>query len=142
MKKQMQYLIMIIGGLLLLVAGLLILKTQVSEGIMQTLPYIFIGVGCGIFGHGMGIWIQAKTLAKSPDAYRQIAIESKDERNILIANQAKAKAYDSMIYIFAALLLTFSLMGVDAVLVLMLVGCYLLVVGISIYYRIKFDKEM
>ena len=33
-------------------------------------------------------------------------------------------------------------MGVDAVLVLMLVGCYLLVVGISIYYRIKFDKEM
>lgn len=60
MKKQMQYLIMIIGGLLLLAAGLLILKTQVSEGIMQTLPYIFIGVGCGIFGHGMGIGYKPK----------------------------------------------------------------------------------
>lgn len=38
MKKQMKYIIMIIGGLLLLTAGLLILKTQASKGIMMTLP--------------------------------------------------------------------------------------------------------
>jgi 4-hydroxybenzoate polyprenyltransferase len=69
-------------------------------------------------------------------------IERKDERNIAISNRSKAKAYDLMIFVFGALMLSFALMGVDLVLILLLVFAYLFVVGYGIFYRIKYDKEM
>lgn len=39
-------------------------------------------------------------------------------------------------------MIVLALLNIDMVVVLMLVSCYLLVVGISIYYRIKYEKEM
>ena len=109
---------------------------------MIALPYICIGVGCGAFGHGMGEMISKQTMKSAPDIAKQIEIEKHDERNIEIANRAKGKAYDAMIYIFGALLVSFGLMGLAVYAILMLVFAYLLVVGISIYYRCKYDKEM
>ena len=47
-----------------------------------------------------------------------------------------------MIYIFGALIISFGLMNIDGHVVLMLVFAYLLVQGISVYYRGKYDKEM
>lgn len=134
---------MIIVGLILLAIGIFIIKTQPEvDGIMRTLPYICIGVGCGVFGHGMGNWIADKAVTKAPEEAKRIEIETKDERNVMIANQAKAKAYDSMVFIFGDLLIVLALLNIDMVVILMLVSCYLLVVGISIYYRIKYDKEI
>lgn len=52
-------------------------------------------------------------------------IEENDERNINIGNRAKAKAYDMMIFVFGALMLSLALMNVDLMVVLMLVCCYL-----------------
>jgi hypothetical protein len=69
-------------------------------------------------------------------------IERKDERNVSISNRAKAKAYDLMIYVFGALLLSFALIGVDMVEILLLVFAYLFVAGYGVFYRIKYDKEM
>lgn len=143
MKKKTINLLMIIVGLILLAIGIFIIKTQPEvDGIMRTLPYICIGVGCGVFGHGMGNWIADKAVTKAPEEAKRIEIETKDERNVMIANQAKAKAYDSMVFIFGDLLIVLALLNIDMVVILMLVSCYLLVVGISIYYRIKYDKEM
>lgn len=143
MKKKTINLLMIIVGLILLAIGIFIIKTQPEvDGIMRTLPYICIGVGCGVFGHGMGNWIADKAVTKAPEEAKRIEIETKDERNVMIANQAKAKAYDSMVFIFGDLLIVLALLSIDMVVILMLVSCYLLVVGISIYYRIKYDKEM
>lgn len=141
-KKTINWL-MIIVGLILLAVGIFIIKTQPeTDGIMRTLPYICIGVGCGGFGHGIGNWIADKAVAKAPEEAKRIEIETKDERNVMIANHAKAKAYDSMVFIFGDLLIVLALLNIDMVVVLMLVSCYLLVVGISIYYRIKYEKEM
>lgn len=39
-------------------------------------------------------------------------------------------------------MLAFALMKADLVFILLLVGAYLLVVGISVYYYIRYDKEM
>lgn len=39
-------------------------------------------------------------------------------------------------------MIVLALLNIDMVVVLMLVSCYLLVVGISIYYRFKYEKEM
>ena len=105
-------------GVILLVAGLLLVKTLVNpQGILRALPYVFVGLGCGAFGHGMGNIISRKTLKNSPDVQKQIEIDRNDERNITIANRAKAKAYDMMTFVFGALMLSFALMGIDMVLI-------------------------
>ena len=109
---------------------------------MLTLPYVCVGLGCGIFGHGMGNFISSRTLKNHPDERKQLEIEQKDERNIAIANRAKAKAYDIMTFIFGALMISFALMGIELAAVLLLVFAYLLVHGFGIYYRLKYEKEM
>lgn len=109
---------------------------------MRALPYILVGLGCGIFGHGTGNIISQKSLKNSPDIQKKIEIDKNDERNIAIRNRAKAKAYDMMVFMFGALMLSFALMGVDMIAVLLLVFAYLFVMGYSVYYRCKYDKEM
>jgi len=130
-------------GLILLVCGLVIIK-KVSEpqGIMRVLPYIFIGIGCGVFGHGMGEIISYRVVKNNPDILKQIEIEKKDERNIAISNHAKAKAYDMMIYVFGALMVCFALMEISFVAVILLVCAYLFVIFYGVYYRYKYNKEI
>lgn len=54
MKKGKYYIITIIGALLF-AAGLYLIKTISNPlGIMKTAPYLCIGIGCGMFGHGLG----------------------------------------------------------------------------------------
>lgn len=130
-------------SLLLLAAGLFLVKTTVDpQGIMASLPYVAIGIGAGLFGHGMSEVILARAIGQDPDLQKRLEIEKNDERNIAIANRAKGKAFDMMTYIFGALMLSFALMNVDMVPLLLLVFAYLLVHGFSIYYRIQYEKEM
>lgn len=143
MKKNITTYFSVIFGLLLLGIGLYLVKTIIEpQGIMRSLPYVCVGLGCGIFGHGMGNVISSSALKNHPDICKQIKIKKLDERNITIGNHAKAKAYNMMIFIFGALILTFALMGIDMVATLLLVFAYLFIVGYGIYYRYKFDKEL
>lgn len=142
MKKAFDY-IVAISGLLLLGVGLALLKLIVNpQGVMLVLPYICIGVGCGMFGHGLGNIVSNKVAKNNPELQKQMEIDKNDERNVAISNQAKAKAYDMMLYIFGALMISFALMGVGVAAVLMLVFAYLLVVGFFIYYLNKYNNEM
>ena len=143
MKKRVGNYVAVAIGLVLLIAGLAILKAATDpEGVLRVLPYICIGLGCGIFGHGMGNAISRKVQKNSPDIARQMEIEKNDERNVMIASRAKAKAFDLMTFVFGALMLSFALMEVDLAAVVLLVAAYLFVVGYSIYCRFKFEKEM
>ena len=143
MSKNIKYYITTAIGILLLAAGLYLVKTVADpSGILLTLPYVLIGVGSGAFGGGMGEIIKIRSLKNHPEIEKNIEIEKNDERNIAIANRAKAKAYDMMIFVIGALLLAFALMGVDISQVLLLVCAYLFIIGYSVYYRIKYDKEM
>lgn len=47
-----------------------------------------------------------------------------------------------MLFVYGALMLSFALMQVDLAAILLFVFCYLLVLGCSIYYRVKYEKEM
>lgn len=142
MKKFQDY-VMIIVGLGLLAGGLVLLKTVVDpQGVMLTLPYVCIGLGCGIFGHGMGSAISRKALQNHSETRKQMEIEANDERNRTIANQSKARAYDMMVFIFGALMLSFALMNIDLRAILLLVFAYLFVIGYGIYYRFRLEKEM
>lgn len=42
-----------IGGIALVIAGFVLLKFfPADEGVMEVLPYYFMGIGCGAFGWG------------------------------------------------------------------------------------------
>ena len=130
-------------GLLLLAGGLFLVKsTAAFQGSLSALPYVCIGVGSGLFGHGMGSIISNRAIRNNPELKKRQDIEKNDERNIAIANRAKGKAFDMMTFVFGALMVSFALMEVEMVPLLLLVFAYLLVHGFSIYYRIKLDKEM
>ena len=130
-------------GIGLVLVGFLFHKNSVStDKMMDTISYIFIGVGCGIFGHFMGNLIKYFSTKNHEELERQIQIEKNDERNILIAEKSKAKAYDLMIYLFASLLLIFSLMGVDKLAIIMIVAIYLSIQIYALYWRSKFESKM
>lgn len=141
MKKNTPYLLTLIG-LFVMVAGLVITLTIELSGWIQALPYLAIGLGSGAFGHGLGEIFSRQATKKYPDAARQLEIERNDERNVAIGNRAKAKAYDWMLYLFGALMLVFAILDVDLFAILLLVFVYLFIVGVSIYYRCKYEKEM
>lgn len=143
MKKENVYYLTAVVGLLLLAAGLIMLKVIADpQGILLTVPYVCIGLGCGAFGHGVGDLVNHKVAKNDPQLHKQMEIDKNDERNIAIANKAKANAYDIMLYVFGALMLAFALMRVDMAAILLLVAAYLFVVGFFIYYLNKFHKEM
>jgi hypothetical protein len=124
------------------ITGLVLLKAIAEpQGVLQVLPYLCIGIGCGVFGHGAGEIAANRAYAKNPQLRKQMEIEKQDERNIAIANQAKAKAYDSMLYVLGAVMIAFALMNVQTTTILLLVGAYLLVVGVFIFYLNKYQKE-
>ncbi len=143
MKKKRGNYGMVIIGLALLAAGMVLLKTVTApQGIMLTLPYICIGLGCGLFGGGMGEILGSRTLKNHQKIRKQKEIEERDERNRTIADRAKAYAYDIMIFVFGTLMISFALMNVELRAILLLVIAYLSVVGCGIYQRCKLEKEM
>lgn len=142
MKKKTGYVIVTIG-ILLLGTGLYFVKAiRNPQGIMLTLPYVCIGIGSGLFGHGMGSILSRRAMQNNPQMRKQMEIEQNDERNIAIANRAKGKAFDMMTFIFGALMISFALMGADLAAVLLLVSAYLFVHGYALYCRCRYEKEM
>lgn len=130
-------------GIGLVVVGFLLHKYSLStDKMMVIIPYIFIGVGSGIFGHFMDNLIKYFSTKNHKELERQIQIDKNDERNILIAEKSKAKAYDLMIYLFASLLIIFSLMGVDKLAIIMIVAIYLSIQIYALYWRSKFESKM
>ena len=140
--KKAKYYIMTLAGALVLALGLCLLKlVPEPEGIMVSLPYLCIGIGCGLFGHGLGeIW-RKRSLKSDPDLAKHLEIEAKDERNIMHANTAKAKGFDMMTYVLAALLIAYSMMGTSFHVLLPLLIAYLFIEFYAIYHRLRLDKE-
>lgn len=141
MKFKSKEIVFVVVGLLLAAVGFVILRGM-PEAWGGPLPYLCLGVGAGAFGWGSGELLKQRALQGDPALEKQLEIEARDERNVALANRAKARAFDAMLYVFGALMLAFALMKADLTLILLLVGAYLLVVGISVYYYIRYNKEM
>ena len=134
-----KYWIISLLGLAAVVAGFILARMGAGSA---PLPYVLLGVGCGAFGWGAGELLRQWAVRADPGLEKQLRIEQTDERNQLVANKAKARAYDASVYIYSALMLCFALMQVELAVILLLVGAYLLVVGISIYYYVKYNREL
>lgn len=129
-------------GLFLVALGIYLVRiVGISDKLPLTFSYLSIGIGCGIFGHGIGNLLLYRS-TNSFEIQKQIAIARKDERNLMIMYRAKAKAYDFMSYLFMALIIALTLSGVDITTLLLLILAYLLVQGYGVFYRIKFDREL
>ena len=131
---------MTVLGLLVLIAGLLVLK-RFDLG-SRAAPYLCIGLGCGVFGQGFGELLTRWSEKNHPEIARQREIEEHDERNIALRDRAQAKAYRVMIPVFGALFFAFGLMQVELRVILLLVAAYLYICGCSVYYSAKYRKEM
>ena len=143
MKKREYNYVYVFIGLMLLGVGLYLTKAVADpQGVMRALPFVMIGLGCGIFGQSVAGVIERYVYKKYPERQKQKEIEVNDERNREIITRAKAKAYDTMVFVFGALMISFALMNVDVAVILLVVFAYLFVVGSSIYYNVKFEKEL
>ncbi len=124
-------------------AGIYMIRTVSDpQGIMRALPFLLVGFGCGIFGHGLGDLLAKKAVQSDPAMARQLEIAQTDERNVMIGSMAKAKGYDMMTYVFGALMVAFALMGAPWTVIIPMVIAYLFVHGYAIYFRVKLEKEM
>ncbi|BBI33477.1 hypothetical protein [Cohnella abietis] len=143
MKKPISSYFFTVIGAGLLASGVYFIKTiEDPQGILRALLYICVGLGCGIFGHGMGEIIVRLATKNNPAVAKKLEIVHKDERNLANANRAKAKAFDLMVFVFGALNITVALMDIDLTVVSLLVFAYLFIIGYCTYYRIKYYKEM
>ncbi|WP_306488431.1 hypothetical protein [Agathobaculum sp.] len=130
-------------GFVLIGAGIYMIRTVPDpQGIMRALPFLLVGFGCGIFGHGLGDLLAKKAVQSDPAMARQLEIAQTDERNVMIGSMAKAKGYDMMTYVFGALMVSFALMGAPWTVIIPMVIAYLFVHGYAIYFRVKLEKEM
>jgi hypothetical protein len=135
--------IFIVFSIMLFIAsGFLKTKYPDAKGILATLPFIILGIGGGILGANIGTVIQHHIFRKNPTAHKQFEIEENDERNILLNQYSKAKAYNATIYLYGALMLYFALYGAELIFLLPLVGCYLISIVIRIYHLYQCQKKM
>lgn len=138
-----KYILFTIMGFALLAFGAVLAKlSRETQGLMQTLPYLCIGIGAGIFGHYMGAVITLYSKKKDPLLAKKIEIEEKDERNITINNKAKAKAYDITIFVFGVLIFAFAFIQIDLGILLSIIASYLFVNISYFFYITKYSKEM
>jgi hypothetical protein len=137
------YILNAVAGLVIVLIGIVILLLlKEPKGIFESLPFVCIGVGSGIFGGSMGTIIKNKKITNDPKLARQIEINLKDERNQIIDDKAKARAYDLMIYVYAAMLLVFALLHVNTFVILTLVAVYLFFIFAKLCCLVKYHKEM
>lgn len=142
-KSIGKYVVYSLIGFIIMASGAILAKlTRETQGIMQALPYIFIGIGAGVFGQNLGTAFNIRAMQKDPQLAKQKKIDEEDERNIAIRNKAKAKAYDLMVMAFGALMMAFALMEVNWVVIVSFVAVYLFVVFSNVYFVSRYNKEM
>ena len=105
------------------------------------LPGVLVGLGAGALGAGLSGVLTDVLSRKYPDMAGK-TVEQQDERNVAINHRAKARAYDCMVYVFGALMVTFALMNASITMILLLIGAYMIVVGCRIGFAAHYNKIM
>ena len=135
--KRKGSMVIAMAGVAVVVLGLFLMKRLGNV----PLPGILIGLGAGALGCGLSGVLTERLSRKYPDMAGK-TVEQQDERNVAINNRAKARAYDLMVYVFGALMITFALMNADITMILLLIGAYFIVVACRIGFGAHYNKTM
>ena len=66
-------------GFALIAAGIYLIRTVPDpQGILRALPFLLVGFGCGIFGHGLGELLAKKAAESDPETARRMEIDQTD----------------------------------------------------------------
>ncbi|MEY9979133.1 hypothetical protein [Lysinibacillus sp. RC79] len=109
MKNKLLWSVIIVGSLLIISGIILgVVGTEILNIPFIRMDLVPIGVGfCGVMLLGTGI----TKLVDEKNKTKEQLIEEKDERNIVISQNAKSKAFDLMIHLFGFGLLALAMFG-------------------------------
>ena len=145
MNNQTKGILLLMLSFAMLGAGLYFALSAFGRepsGIMITLPFVLIGFGSGLIGASISLIVRNNAAMKNPDFQTRQRIEQNDERNIIVYSAAKAKSFNVAIYLYAAVLIAFTLMRVSAAAILILVAAYVVMIVSFIVFYNRLNKVM
>ncbi|MEL7568535.1 MAG: hypothetical protein AAGU27_27205 [Dehalobacterium sp.] len=108
----------------------------------KNISAVLIGIGVSLFGSSLFYLFTKHFQQKHPEIKKQIEIDFNDERNKIIQNRAKAKSADIIQWFIIGLAYVMLLFDYPLWLFGITVGIFLLYYLISIYFAVKYQKEM
>ena len=137
LKKTSFYVYKLLLGIGLIVTGFLFRAEEVKN-----ISGVLIGIGLSLFGSSLYYLYTKYFQQKHPEIKKQLEIEFNDERNKIIQNRAKARAADITQWFILGLAYVMLLFDYPLWLFGITVGIFLLYYLISIYFAVKYQKEM
>lgn len=136
-KKTSFYVFKFLLGIGLTVTGFLFLAEEVKN-----IAGVLIGIGMSLFGSSLYYLSMKHFQQKHPEIKKQNEIDFNDERNKTIQNRAKARAADIIQWFILGLAYVIMLFDYPLWLFGITVGIFILYYLISIYFAVKYQKEM
>ncbi len=141
-SKKSLYVCIVIGLVLICAGGGLQFSALASPENMPGLPFVCIGLGCGMLGGAVGNAVKYRTIRKNPELAREIELQGKDERSVLIRQRAAGRAFFLSLLLHSALLLFLALARVQPYITIAFVAAYIAVIIAYVYYLVKYQREM
>ncbi|MDO7788290.1 hypothetical protein [Desulforamulus aquiferis] len=136
-KKTSFYVFILILGIGLIVTGFLFRAEEVKN-----ISGVLIGIGMSLFGSSLFNLFMKHFQQKHPEIKKQNEIYLNDERNVIIQNKSKARAADIIQWFIIGLAYVMILFDYPLWLFGITIGIFLLYYLISIYFAVKYQKEM
>ena len=94
-KRRRQGWMLFLAGLLLLAGAWLLLRLLpgLDTTPWRAVPFLCLGVGCGLFGGGTGELLAVQAMKKHPELQKQNEIAERDERNVAIREKAAMSSW-------------------------------------------------
>lgn len=108
----------------------------------KNISAVLIGIGATLFGSSLYYLMIKNFQQKQPEIKKQNEIDFNDERNKMIQNRSKARAADIIQWFILGLAYVMILFDYPLWLFGITVGIFLLYNLVSIYFVVKYQKEM
>lgn len=108
----------------------------------KNISAVLIGIGLSLLGSSLFNLYTKYFQQKHPEIKKQLEIEFNDERNKIIQNRAKARTADITQWFILGLSYVMILFDYPLWLFGITVGIFILYYLISIYFALKYQKEM
>lgn len=142
MKNRKPAITFLISGIALAGFGLYFLKSGNQVPVfIKVIQSLMTGAGCILFGYGSSKLLEINALKNSPELEKDLEIQNKDERNTMLRDKSKAKAFDLMLHTFNALILAFLVMKVELSVFFTFISAYIFIVLSWLFFFNRYSKE-